>query len=122
MIVLHECLMSHPWVCACVCEAADARDDEQQKSKETAVFKLADLYASMGEAVPLAAMLKELRPFFAVIAKAKTAKIGMPHAGCGDARARVCRSRHRTRCTRDHALPPTCCCPLTPSLRSASRN
>eukprot|EP00727_Mastigamoeba_balamuthi_P010357 m51a1_g5944 hypothetical protein (446) ;mRNA; r:122127-123926 len=49
--------------------------DDSRDSKEAAIYKLADLYAAVGNADALADLLKRVRPFFQLIAKARTAKI-----------------------------------------------
>lgn len=50
-------------------------EEDISRIKETAILKLADLHVSSGNAQKLSSLLKSLRPFFATIAKAKTAKI-----------------------------------------------
>lgn len=50
-------------------------DDDVPKLKETAILKLAALHVQGGNAGKVSELLKTLRPFFATIAKAKTAKI-----------------------------------------------
>jgi len=50
-------------------------DPEAVKLKERAITKLADAYAAQGNAQAVAGLLTELRPGFASMAKAKTAKI-----------------------------------------------
>eukprot|EP00193_Tetraselmis_chui_P000196 CAMPEP_0177760216 /NCGR_PEP_ID=MMETSP0491_2-20121128/5146_1 /TAXON_ID=63592 /ORGANISM="Tetraselmis chuii, Strain PLY429" /LENGTH=426 /DNA_ID=CAMNT_0019276095 /DNA_START=98 /DNA_END=1378 /DNA_ORIENTATION=+ len=50
-------------------------DPEAVKLKERAIQKLADAYVAQGSAELVAALLSELRPSFASMAKAKTAKI-----------------------------------------------
>uniref|UniRef100_A0A7R9Y4Q5 PCI domain-containing protein n=1 Tax=Prasinoderma coloniale TaxID=156133 RepID=A0A7R9Y4Q5_9VIRI len=45
------------------------------KAKEDAVAKLGALYVKEGQGEPIRALLAELRPFFATVPKAKTAKI-----------------------------------------------
>jgi|EP00908_Phaeocystis_cordata_P026917 26S proteasome regulatory subunit N6 len=49
--------------------------EEAVKVKEQAIYQLGDVYAKQGEASKLGALLTNLRPFFATIPKAKTAKI-----------------------------------------------
>lgn len=55
--------------------AAEAKDDDDQKAKETAIQRLSELLAKQGRADELSALLKDLRPVFASVAKAKTAKL-----------------------------------------------
>ena len=43
--------------------------------QESAIYQLGEVYAKQGEAAKLGALLTNLRPFFATIPKAKTAKI-----------------------------------------------
>ena len=50
-------------------------DAETIKTKEQALQSLANLYAKQKDAEALRALLTELRPLFALIPKAKTAKI-----------------------------------------------
>lgn len=50
-------------------------DADSIKIREQAIQKLADLYASKANAGALRSLLTDLRPLFAVIPKAKTAKI-----------------------------------------------
>ena len=50
-------------------------DAETVKVREAAVQQLADLYAKQGDAAALKQLLVELRPMFAAIPKAKTAKL-----------------------------------------------
>lgn len=50
-------------------------DPDSIKIREQAIQKLADLYAAKGNAAALRSLLTELRPLFALIPKAKTAKI-----------------------------------------------
>jgi len=60
------------------CEAlimAVETSEEAAKVKEQAIYKLGDIYTKQGEANKLSALLTNLRPFFATIPKAKTAKI-----------------------------------------------
>ena len=54
--------------------SADA-DAEAIATKETAINKLGELYAAAKNADKLIALVVALRPFFAICAKAKTAKI-----------------------------------------------
>jgi len=49
--------------------------EEAIKVKEQAIYKLSDLYTKHGEAQKIGALLRNLRPFFVNIPKAKTAKI-----------------------------------------------
>lgn len=55
--------------------AAHAVDDEDQRAKETAIQRLSELLAKEKRSDELASLLKDLRPVFAAMAKAKTAKI-----------------------------------------------
>ena len=55
--------------------ASDAIDPDSLVSKEIAIQQLAEHYAESSEADKLVALVAALRPFFAVVAKAKTAKI-----------------------------------------------
>jgi len=55
--------------------AADVSDPEALVAKEVAIQQLAEHYAETAEADKLVALVGALRPFFAVVAKAKTAKI-----------------------------------------------
>lgn len=55
--------------------AAETTDPEALVAKEAAIQSLAERYAEQGEATKLVALVSALRPFFAVVAKAKTAKI-----------------------------------------------
>jgi 26S proteasome regulatory subunit N6 len=50
-------------------------DAETIKQKEDAISKLSDAYVKQQDAKALTELLSQLRPFFAVIPKAKTAKI-----------------------------------------------
>lgn len=50
-------------------------DAEAVKQKEEAISKLSDAYVKQQDAKALTELLAQLRPFFAVIPKAKTAKI-----------------------------------------------
>jgi len=49
--------------------------EDAVKVKEQAIYQLGEVYAKMGAGDKLGALLTNLRPFFAVIPKAKTAKI-----------------------------------------------
>jgi 26S proteasome regulatory subunit N6 len=55
--------------------SAGGSDGESVKVKEQAIDKLAKLLAKLKDAPALKALLTELRPLFAVVPKAKTAKI-----------------------------------------------
>jgi len=55
--------------------ASDDTSDEAVKAKEQAIYQLAELYALRGEGTKLAQLLTNLRPFFAIIPKARTAKV-----------------------------------------------
>lgn len=50
-------------------------DAEAVKQKEEAISKLSDAYVQQQDAKALTELLSQLRPFFAVIPKAKTAKL-----------------------------------------------
>jgi 26S proteasome regulatory subunit N6 len=52
-----------------------SQSDQVNRLKEQAIYKLGELYAKLGEADSLRALLTQIRPFFEVIAKARTAKI-----------------------------------------------
>ena len=54
---------------------AHPNDVESLKAKEAALQKLTELLVKQQDAAALAALLTELRPLFAAIPKAKTAKI-----------------------------------------------
>ncbi|PXF42278.1 26S proteasome non-ATPase regulatory subunit 11 [Gracilariopsis chorda] len=56
-------------------DPAQTAEEDIAKIKEAAIFKLANLLVSTGNAQHLSQLLKTLRPFFATVAKAKTAKI-----------------------------------------------
>lgn len=49
--------------------------DEFNKTKEEAIYRLGKLYGKQSKAKELAALAKEIRPFFDSVSKAKTAKI-----------------------------------------------
>eukprot|EP01138_Halocafeteria_seosinensis_P008650 gb/GECG01008841.1/.p1 GENE.gb/GECG01008841.1/~~gb/GECG01008841.1/.p1 ORF type:complete len:459 (+),score=86.15 gb/GECG01008841.1/:1-1377(+) len=53
----------------------ESEDEELQKLKEIALYRLGDINSKLGNVQALVALLKENRPFFAKVAKAKTAKI-----------------------------------------------
>lgn len=53
----------------------DVIQEDVAKMKEIAILKLADVLVKSGKADKVSELLKSLRPFFATIAKAKTAKI-----------------------------------------------
>jgi hypothetical protein len=55
--------------------ADTASDAESVKQKEEAIGQLSDTYVKLQDAKALTELLSQLRPFFAVIPKAKTAKI-----------------------------------------------
>ena len=73
------------WVCpldmdpeeAALVSAIQAEDasDEAIKAKEQAIYKLGELYARKREGDKVAALISSLRPFFAIIPKARTAKV-----------------------------------------------
>ena len=50
-------------------------DDSALRVKELAIYKIGRIYQKRGEATNLGDMTKNLRPFFATIPKAKTAKL-----------------------------------------------
>ena len=50
-------------------------DGDSVKAKESAIDKLSKLYAKLKDAPALRTLLTELRPLFATVPKAKTAKI-----------------------------------------------
>lgn len=50
-------------------------DAESVKQREEAIGKLSDAYVKAQDAKALTELLSQLRPFFAVIPKAKTAKL-----------------------------------------------
>lgn len=54
---------------------SDETGEELAKIKESAVYKLTQLYTKTGRNQDVAGLLKSVRPFFATIPKAKTAKI-----------------------------------------------
>jgi len=61
-----------------VCEAviySDNTSEEVTKLKEQAIFRLGELYAKLNRGDKLGQLLTALRPFFATVPKAKTAKI-----------------------------------------------
>eukprot|EP00741_Cyanophora_paradoxa_P002688 tig00000615_g2608.t1 len=53
----------------------EAKEDDAVKAKEQAIYKLSELYAKSGRGEQLRQLLQKIRPFFASIPKAKTAKI-----------------------------------------------
>jgi hypothetical protein len=55
--------------------ADTASDAESVKQKEEAIGQLSDTYVKLQDAKALTELLSQLRPFFGVIPKAKTAKI-----------------------------------------------
>jgi 26S proteasome regulatory subunit N6 len=55
--------------------ATDGQSNEIIKIKEGAIKSLAELYAKQGKTQQLSSLLVNLRPFFNVITKAKTAKV-----------------------------------------------
>lgn len=55
--------------------ASEASDADAIAAKETAIHQLGELYAKEGLADKLVALVAQLRPFFTVVPKAKTAKI-----------------------------------------------
>jgi 26S proteasome regulatory subunit N6 len=56
-------------------DESNLKDDELLRIKEEAIYRLGDLYCRLGKPVELSNLLKQLRPFFQDIPKAKTAKI-----------------------------------------------
>lgn len=76
---------------------APENKEEDLRVKEAAVYKLADLLTKQNRAADLASLLQRLRPFFSVIAKAKTAKLvrhiidQVGHIpGSGDVQVQLC--------------------------------
>ena len=61
----------------CPSRFSDLRDDQAVRVKEQAIYNLGDLLAATGKAKELNQLLREVRPFFTYVPKAKTAKIGM---------------------------------------------
>jgi len=55
--------------------ADEAQSEDGNKFKEAAILKLAALLASNGRSGELVSLVRDIRPFFATIAKARTAKI-----------------------------------------------
>ena len=55
--------------------SGQASDPDTLVAKEQAIHELGERYAEAGDAKKLVALVTALRPFFAVVAKAKTAKI-----------------------------------------------
>jgi 26S proteasome regulatory subunit N6 len=55
--------------------ASQATDTDSLVAKEEAIHLLSEHYAETAQADKLVALVAALRPFFAVVAKAKTAKI-----------------------------------------------
>eukprot|EP01119_Soliformovum_irregulare_P002241 TRINITY_DN12525_c0_g1_i1.p1 TRINITY_DN12525_c0_g1~~TRINITY_DN12525_c0_g1_i1.p1 ORF type:complete len:425 (-),score=138.08 TRINITY_DN12525_c0_g1_i1:136-1410(-) len=51
------------------------KTEESNKIKENAIYKLGKIYAKNGQATSLFELLREVRPFFDEVAKARTAKI-----------------------------------------------
>jgi len=78
LIAAAELAESKPAVAAAQLEdliiSAETSEDAV-KVKESAIYQLGEVYAKQGEAAKLGALLTNLRPFFATIPKAKTAKI-----------------------------------------------
>mmetsp|Transcript_4790 Transcript_4790/g.10428 ORF Transcript_4790/g.10428 Transcript_4790/m.10428 type:complete len:407 (-) Transcript_4790:353-1573(-) len=54
---------------------SDDSSDETLKAKEAAIYELGNWLAKRGEGEKIAALLSELRPFFACVPKARTAKV-----------------------------------------------
>jgi len=56
---------------------------EVLRVREQAIFKLGELFAQTGQAKKLEDLLRECRPFFKLLPKARTAKTGeRPHECC----------------------------------------
>jgi 26S proteasome regulatory subunit N6 len=55
--------------------AGQGSDAEGVKAREEAIGQLSDAYVKLGDAAALTELLAALRPFFAGIPKAKTAKL-----------------------------------------------
>eukprot|EP01118_Nematostelium_gracile_P009105 TRINITY_DN3050_c0_g1_i1.p1 TRINITY_DN3050_c0_g1~~TRINITY_DN3050_c0_g1_i1.p1 ORF type:complete len:419 (-),score=119.64 TRINITY_DN3050_c0_g1_i1:597-1853(-) len=55
--------------------AEQQNSEEGNKIKEQAIYKLAKAYGKTGNATELSALIRDIRPFFDSISKAKTAKI-----------------------------------------------
>eukprot|EP00455_Lapot_gusevi_P018579 TRINITY_DN2016_c0_g1_i1.p2 TRINITY_DN2016_c0_g1~~TRINITY_DN2016_c0_g1_i1.p2 ORF type:complete len:443 (+),score=156.69 TRINITY_DN2016_c0_g1_i1:55-1329(+) len=53
----------------------DGSDPDQQKIKENAIYRLGEILVKQGQASEFRRILVDLRPFFAIIPKARTAKI-----------------------------------------------
>ena len=51
-------------------------ENEQVKLREASIYHIGKIYAKLGKAAELRALIVELRPFFEQVSKAKTAKIG----------------------------------------------
>lgn len=60
---------------------SDDNSPEALKIREQAVYRLGELFAKTAQAAKLEALLRECRPFFGLLPKARTAKTGECKAG-----------------------------------------
>jgi len=56
-------------------EAQNEKSEEASKLREQGIFKLGKLYGKLGRAKDLSSLIRDIRPFFDSVSKAKTAKI-----------------------------------------------